>query len=1032
MPDEELPHEELAAAFGARFRLASPLGRGAFGEVFLAEDALSGLSVAIKSVPVRDPREAARLRREVGVLRVLRVPGVVRLVDEGTVPGRFFIVTELARGAPFPGRPGPVPWAELALVSGRLLEILGRLHAAGVVHRDLKPSNVLVDEDGHVSVLDFGLSSLSVLTDRDEREGLSGTPAYLAPEQLRGQEATQESDLYAVGLMLFEALTGRLPHDTSSLAALTRTRLSTRHESLAMGDAPDAVRAAIVGLLATEPSARVRSAAEAQRALSGEWRPSTELERLGDPAVLSDVTEALATGLRVTVVGPAQSGRTRLLRDAEQALAARKYTVRRLGPGASPFESLLSALELVVDAELALPAFEALAKAELEQLHARRRCLLVDDDATIDRWSLELIAAAGDHCPIAVVERGDDAPRRGRVVELAPLAFATLVGLFSGPERLLHLASDAARILFDRTGGLAGNVARELARWLEGGFARWDHAAAPGGARRLTIRRDALERLELGLVQRGESATAHDPAELEARASELLAFLALQPQGLSLSVLRSALHIEHWHAEALLEHLARRGMVQKKQEPGSERHWVLHAPLHLDELWTRDRIASAHQRLGGAMPMGASGRLAHLVLGSRDQDPATAQSIADESRTLAARLACEGRLAHAAVIVSEGLRATRMVDDAGVREAQLLELLVRIGFAEGSATPLDRALYELYRAGLEPARRAQLSSLVEAAQASLVWSERAHRLALAVPAFDDTRIDRWRQWVRFVAARRSSIQAEREEVVAIEAWAAAHTDDDDAIACRAGLVGRHRYREGRFAEAADLHQRAADREPWASLRIGALLQAASCWMEARRYHDAARVAALAQRGAADARSAALEARAEWILRCIAYREGRTTGADRELCEASRHIGAEDTEALIALNEAAAAFRAGDLDEARALALAAAGSWAIRGEKLGGLLATALAAAAGEPLDADARARVEQDAPATLPAVALQAIGLLARGGQASRRLRDAVPALLARVAPEERGHRQEVTSVDEAVAWLKADVTRGPAVRSSS
>src|SRR5439155_6685823 len=147
---------------------------------------------------------------------------------EGVDDGAPFVVMDLVEGTGFPGVPTPARWSEIEDATLCLLDVLSRVHASGVVHRDLKPSNVLVDAEHRVTLLDFGLCNGSVRDDGDDEDVIVGTPAYLAPEQIRGETPTAATDLYALGLLLHHALVGTLPHPTDDLPTLTRARLSTK------------------------------------------------------------------------------------------------------------------------------------------------------------------------------------------------------------------------------------------------------------------------------------------------------------------------------------------------------------------------------------------------------------------------------------------------------------------------------------------------------------------------------------------------------------------------------------------------------------------------------------------------------------------------------------------------------------------------------------------------------------------------------------------------------------------------------------
>ncbi len=259
-----------------RYVLDRRLGAGASGEVYLAIDQLSQQPVAIKLLRGLSTAALGQVRAEVSALRFLHLPGIVTMLDEGTDQGRPFIVMQYVEGSPFPGgseKTGQptdgAAWAKIQDVVIALLETLSRLHGAGFIHRDLKPSNVYVDGDAHLTVLDLGLAARP---DASSSLQVAGTPAYMAPELFSHAQATVASDLYAVGIMTYEALVGSRPHDERNLETLARARSeSTAPAPIDQRGVPSEVANLVHALLQPSPADRPRSAAEALSLLGHEF-----------------------------------------------------------------------------------------------------------------------------------------------------------------------------------------------------------------------------------------------------------------------------------------------------------------------------------------------------------------------------------------------------------------------------------------------------------------------------------------------------------------------------------------------------------------------------------------------------------------------------------------------------------------------------------------------------------------------------------------------------------------------------------------
>ena len=209
---------------GGRYRIVGRLGRGGMGEVFRADDLKMGQVVALKFLPEsvdRDPARLTQLHTEVRMARQVSHPNVVRVYDIDEEAGSTFLSMEYIDGedlASLLKRIGRFPQDRALVVSRQLCAGLAAAHERGVIHRDLKPANVMIDATGDVRVTDFGLAGLTGESVR------AGTPAYMAPEQLTGGQVTARSDIYALGLVMYEVFTGQRALDAKNLAELIRMR----------------------------------------------------------------------------------------------------------------------------------------------------------------------------------------------------------------------------------------------------------------------------------------------------------------------------------------------------------------------------------------------------------------------------------------------------------------------------------------------------------------------------------------------------------------------------------------------------------------------------------------------------------------------------------------------------------------------------------------------------------------------------------------------------------------------------------------
>ena len=256
---------------GARYRIVGRLGRGGMGEVFRADDLKLGQPVALKFLPPevdRDPARLTQLHTEVRMARQVSHPNVCRVYDIDEVEGHTFLSMEYVDGedlASLLRRIGRFPEDRGLEIARQICAGLAAAHERGVLHRDFKPANVMLDGTGRVRITDFGLAGLTGETIR------AGTPAYMAPEQLAGQEVTARSDIYALGLVLYELFTGKRALEGSNLAEIIhkREQAGITPPSAIVRDFSDEIDSAIMRCLRPEPEARPASALAVGAALRG-------------------------------------------------------------------------------------------------------------------------------------------------------------------------------------------------------------------------------------------------------------------------------------------------------------------------------------------------------------------------------------------------------------------------------------------------------------------------------------------------------------------------------------------------------------------------------------------------------------------------------------------------------------------------------------------------------------------------------------------------------------------------------------------
>ncbi|MGB9334465.1 MAG: serine/threonine-protein kinase, partial [Candidatus Acidiferrales bacterium] len=296
-----------------RYRIVSPLGKGGMGEVYRAEDLRLGQTVALKFLPkslaqTEEARE--RFTREVRLARQVSHPNVCRVFDIGEISEttdagktitHTFLTMEFVDGedlASLMRRIGRLPPDKAVEIARQMCAGLAAAHEHGIIHRDLKPANIMLDGRGRVRITDFGLAGLAAeIGGADAR---AGTPAYMSPEQFAGGDVTPKSDLYSLGLVLYEIFTGKRPFDASSSEEMARQRdkSAPTHPSQIVKDIDPLVERVILRCLEKDPARRPASALQVAAALPG-----------GDP-----LAAALAAGETPSPEMVAASGETEGLR----------------------------------------------------------------------------------------------------------------------------------------------------------------------------------------------------------------------------------------------------------------------------------------------------------------------------------------------------------------------------------------------------------------------------------------------------------------------------------------------------------------------------------------------------------------------------------------------------------------------------------------------------------------------------------------------------------------------------------------------
>jgi eukaryotic-like serine/threonine-protein kinase len=254
-----------------RYRLVRPLGSGGMADVFLAHDNILDRDVALKVMSTRyasDEEFVERFKREAQSAAALSHPNIVSIFDRGaSEDGTYYIAMEYLPGGTLKDRiisRGALPARTAAAVALQIAQALRVAHERGVIHRDIKPHNILITDSGDVKVTDFGIARAASSSTMTRTGSILGTAHYISPEQAMGEPVGPASDLYSLGVVLYEMLTGRVPFEVDTLAGVPVKHVDEqpRRPREVNPEVPEDMEALTMRLLAKDPDDRPGSAAE--------------------------------------------------------------------------------------------------------------------------------------------------------------------------------------------------------------------------------------------------------------------------------------------------------------------------------------------------------------------------------------------------------------------------------------------------------------------------------------------------------------------------------------------------------------------------------------------------------------------------------------------------------------------------------------------------------------------------------------------------------------------------------------------------
>ncbi|MEQ7153246.1 Stk1 family PASTA domain-containing Ser/Thr kinase [Enterococcus gallinarum] len=292
---------EIGKKLNGRYKIIGNIGSGGMANVFLAHDLILDREVAVKVLRFdfqNDKNAIRRFQREALAATELVHPNIVTVYDVGEEDGMQFLVMEYVKGMDlkrYIQTHYPVPYLQIVDIVQQILSAVALAHQHRIIHRDLKPQNILINEGGVVKITDFGIAIALSETSITQTNSMLGSVHYLSPEQARGSMATNQSDIYAIGIILYEMLTGKVPFDGESAVTIALKHFQDEIPSIRIYDknVPQSLENVVLKATAKEQADRYKTADEMREDLSTALSPERLNEPRWEPHALNDETRAL-------------------------------------------------------------------------------------------------------------------------------------------------------------------------------------------------------------------------------------------------------------------------------------------------------------------------------------------------------------------------------------------------------------------------------------------------------------------------------------------------------------------------------------------------------------------------------------------------------------------------------------------------------------------------------------------------------------------------------------------------------------------